>query len=58
MPYHVIFTDEADDTFDSIGNQIENRWGERERNTFRKRVYEVVDIIADFPFISKRFVAT
>ena len=53
MPYQVIFTDEADDTFDYIGNQIQERWGERERNTFRKRVYEVVDSIADFPFIFK-----
>jgi len=51
MQFDVVFTAEADDTFDSIGNQILNRWGERELLDFRKRVYDVVDAISKSPLI-------
>jgi len=30
MQFNIVFTDEADDTFDSIGHQIFERWGEHE----------------------------
>lgn len=51
MQFDVVFTDEADDTFDSIGNQILKRWGERELLNFRRRVYDVVDVISRSPLI-------
>lgn len=51
MQFHVVFTEEADDTFDSIGNQILKRWGERELLNFRRRVYDVVEVISRSPLI-------
>ena len=51
MQFDVVFTDEADDTFDSIGNQILKRWGERELLNFRRRVYDVVEVISRSPLI-------
>ncbi|GAB2974100.1 hypothetical protein GCM10027049_05380 [Mucilaginibacter puniceus] len=51
MQFNVVFTDEADDTFDSIGNQSLDRWGELERFKFRERVYEIVDKISKSPLI-------
>jgi plasmid stabilization system protein ParE len=53
MQYNVIFSDRADDTFNSIGQQLEERFGERELNEFRRRVYEVVVNISKFPYIFK-----
>jgi plasmid stabilization system protein ParE len=53
MHFDVFFSDEADDTFESIGQQIENRWGEKERKEFRRRVYEITEIVGKFPFIFK-----
>jgi plasmid stabilization system protein ParE len=49
--FNVIFSAEADETFESIGEQIRARWGERDVNEFRKRVYKVVDTISKFPSI-------
>jgi plasmid stabilization system protein ParE len=51
MDLEIIFSDEATDTFDSIGLQIQAKWGEREMNEFRKRTYKVIDIIRKFPLV-------
>ena len=51
MHLNIIFTDEANDTFESIGEQIRVRWGDREVNEFRKRTYQVVEIIRKFPMV-------
>jgi plasmid stabilization system protein ParE len=51
MDFNIIFSDEAIETFESIGLQIQARWGEREVNEFRKRVYKVVGTISKFPLI-------
>ena len=51
MQFTVTFSDEAIETFDAIGLQLQAKWGEREINKFRKRAYEVVDIITKFPMI-------
>lgn len=51
MQFNVVFSDESIDTFESIGEQIQARWGEKEVNEFRKRAYKVVEIIGKFPFI-------
>ena len=51
MIFNVIFSDEADETFESIGQQIRARWGEKEVNEFRKRVYKAVETIGKFPLI-------
>lgn len=51
MHLNVAFSDEAKDTFESIGEQIRVRWGEKEMNEFRKRTYKVVEIISKFPLI-------
>ena len=51
MQFDVTFTNQADDTFDSIGNQILKRWGERELLIFRRRVYDVVERISKSPLI-------
>jgi plasmid stabilization system protein ParE len=51
MHFNVIFSDEANDTFESIGQQLQAKWGEKEVNEFRKRAYKVVDIISKFPMI-------
>jgi plasmid stabilization system protein ParE len=53
MLLDVIFSDEANETFESIGLQIQARWGEREVNEFRKRVYKVAETISKFPLISQ-----
>ena len=51
MAINVIFSDEATETFQSIGQQLQDRWAENEVNEFRKRAYKVVDIIGVFPLI-------
>ena len=51
MQFDVVITDEAGDTFDSIGNQILKKWGERELLNFRRRVYDVVEVISRSPLI-------
>ena len=51
MQFNVVFTDEADDKFDSIGNQILERWGEAELFKFRARAYDIVERLSKFPFI-------
>ncbi len=51
MRLNVIFSNEAVDAFDAIGEQIRIRWGDKEANEFRKRAYKVVDIISKFPLI-------
>ena len=51
MHLNVIFSDEAIDTFESMGLQIQAKWGEREVNEFRKRTYKVIDTIGEFPLI-------
>ena len=51
MQFNVVFTDKADDTFDSIGNQILERWGQAELFKFRARVYDIVGRLSGSPFI-------
>lgn len=51
MQFNAIFTNEADDTFDSIGNQILERWGESELFKFRVRVYDIVEKLSRSPFM-------
>ena len=51
MYFDVIFSDEADDTFRSIGEQIMAKWSEKELKEFRRRAYKVTEIISKFPFI-------
>ncbi len=51
MYFNVIFSDEAIDTFQSIGEQIQAKWSEKEANEFRRRTYKVVEIISKFPLI-------
>lgn len=40
MDLNVIFSDEAMDTFESIDEQMQIRWGDKEANEFRKRAYK------------------
>ena len=51
MHLDVIFSDEAYDMFESIGQQIEVKWGEKQMKEFRKRTYKMVEIISKFPLI-------
>ena len=51
MALNVIFTDEATDTFESIEQQLQVRWGEKEVNEFRKHTYAVVNIVSKLPLI-------
>jgi plasmid stabilization system protein ParE len=51
MHFNVIFSDEAIDTFESIGQQIQEKWSEKELKEFRKRAYKVIEIISKFPLI-------
>lgn len=51
MSFEVIFSDEAKDTFESIGQQIAKRWSEKEMKEFRRRAYEVTEMISKFPFL-------
>jgi plasmid stabilization system protein ParE len=53
MEFDVIFSDDAEDTFHSIGQQLAERFGEREENEFRHRVYQVVQKISKFPYMFK-----
>jgi plasmid stabilization system protein ParE len=53
MQFDVIFSETANDTFEAIEHQLLERFGEREVNEFRKRTYQVVEIISTFPFTFK-----
>lgn len=53
MQYNVVFSDKAEETFESIGQQIAIRFGEQELSEFRRRAYEVIDGISNFPFMVK-----
>jgi len=51
MLFKVVFSDKANETFESIDRQVQARFGEKEANEFRKRVYKVADTISKFPLI-------
>jgi hypothetical protein len=51
MVLQVIFSDEATDTFQSINKQLQVRWGDKEVNEFRRRTYNIIEIISKFPFL-------
>ena len=51
MQLNVIFSDQAVDTFDAIGKQLQERWGDKELNAFRNRTYAVIEIIGKFPLV-------
>jgi plasmid stabilization system protein ParE len=51
MQFEVVLSNEAIDTFESISDQIDTRWGDKEVNAFRIRTYKVVEIISKFPLI-------
>ncbi|MEO6149372.1 MAG: type II toxin-antitoxin system RelE/ParE family toxin [Mucilaginibacter sp.] len=53
MIYKVIFSDEATSTFESIGQQIQAKWSEREVNEFRKKSYSIVEMISKHPLMFK-----
>ncbi len=51
MNYTIIFSETAVETFDSIRDQIYNRWGDRSVIDFEERTLKVLEIIEHSPFI-------
>ena len=53
MNYDVIFSREAEQTLGKIKEQINSRWGKHQVIKFEKRVEEVINLIAQSPFVYK-----
>ena len=51
MKYAIIFSSEAIDTFESIKEQISERWGNKTMVEFEKRTRQVLNVIETSPFI-------
>jgi len=51
MSFELIFTPEAEETFDAVITQLQQRWGEKFVDKFEKRVSDCLDTIANTPFI-------
>ncbi len=51
MKYSVVFSDTAVETFESIKDQIYNRWGKMSVIDFEQRTSKVLDLIQYSPFI-------
>jgi plasmid stabilization system protein ParE len=51
MTYQVIYSDRAVETFDSIKEQINSKWGQKHTEIFERRVLQVVNLIQVSPFI-------
>jgi plasmid stabilization system protein ParE len=53
MKYVIIFSYEAIETFESIKEQIRERWDNKTMVEFEKRTRQVLSIIETLPFIFK-----
>lgn len=51
MIYTIIFSETAIETFDSIRDQIYNRWGDRSVIDFEQRTLKVLELIEHSPFV-------
>jgi plasmid stabilization system protein ParE len=51
MKYNVIISDYAVETFDSIKEQINIRWGDKPALEFEQRVLNVLELISGSPFV-------
>ena len=49
MSLEVRWTSQADKKFDRIIEYLSREWGEKSTHKFAKRVFEVLDILAEFP---------
>lgn len=49
--FELVFSKRANETFDSIQDQILNKWGEHSLKKFDERIYEVLQLLAKSPFI-------
>jgi len=51
MPFIVKFSPQAEDTFEAIVVQLEQRWGNKIVRDFKDKVSKALDIIAEAPLI-------
>jgi plasmid stabilization system protein ParE len=56
MNYEVVISEAAEETFQDIRIQIENRWGAKYADRFEERVVRVLEIISSAPFAFKSIV--
>lgn len=49
--FEVVFSDRANETFDSIQSQLLERWGSATLLKFEQRTVKVLEIISNTPFI-------
>ena len=53
MSLKVFWSDEATETFDSIVIFIENKWSERQAETYVKHTQRILSLISDQPYMFK-----
>ncbi|WP_179413376.1 type II toxin-antitoxin system RelE/ParE family toxin [Mucilaginibacter sp. E4BP6] len=51
MSFEVKFSVKAEETFEAVVDQLEQRWDEKFVNKFNKKVLDCLDIISTTPFI-------
>ncbi|AMR31598.1 hypothetical protein A0256_09265 [Mucilaginibacter sp. PAMC 26640] len=51
--FELVFSRKANQTFDTLQEQILNKWGESSLIKFEKRVYDVLLILSESPFVYK-----
>ena len=51
--YNIVFSITAIETFESIKEQIDNRWGEKYVLDFEIRTLKVLDLISNSPLVYK-----
>jgi len=51
MALEVFWSTRASKKFDKIINYLNNEWGDKASKTFTKKVYDFIDLLAEFPEI-------
>jgi len=57
MSLAVLWSDEAEETFDNIVLYIENNWGEKHAKKFVQHVQKILKLISDQPYMYKASVS-
>ena len=51
MSFEIRFSPQAEETFEAVIIQLEQRWGDKYVSDFKNKVYKSLDIIVTNPFI-------
>jgi len=53
MAFQIVWSKRAAEKFDGILTYLEKEWGERVTTSFVKKVYDFIDLLAEYPEIGR-----